>query len=420
VANWPPSRDHAAETGEPEVRPVVLWTLCLLVMSLPFELPNRTFRVETVTMADGLFLLATLRQPELYLANVPRGLPWFLVWLLVFVLDVLFLGAVNYHGIGHEFLLMVQAILTFWAAATVLRSDHVARRVLWCFVIACIVRSALPLVGVGRTVEMEWTGGVRITAFGQNANSSAVILGSGLLALVGLTYTHLGAGARHRLLTWPLFALLGYAIIASGSRGGLLSLGVGLLVFMFSGRTPWAQIRNVATAVVALGFLLWASYNTEVMRNRLEDTAQTGTLAGRERLYPILWQMFLEKPFAGWGPDNNQYELAIRENYRDFVKRDAHNLLLELMTAEGLIGAIPFLIGLAACTHSAWQARRGPHGLLPFALIATLLTSNVSGNRVAAKVFWFVLAYAVARGAVAATTPLALADETPELAETAA
>src|SRR6266498_1823879 len=75
---------------------------------------------------------------------------------------------------------------------------------------------------------------------------------------------------------------IGAAMIETGSRGGLVSLGAGLLVFMLGGRTGWLRLRNLAVGIIALGVLLWASYSSTLMRNRLELTAQQGNLAGRE------------------------------------------------------------------------------------------------------------------------------------------
>src|SRR2546426_11050903 len=88
-------------------------------------------------------------------------------------------------------------------------------------------------------------------------------------------------------------------------------------------------------------------------------------MAGREQLWPSLADMALEKPWAGWGPINNQYEVASRTTDMAKEHRDAHNLLLELMTALGLAGAVPFLIGLGICVVAAWRGPPPPHRHLP-------------------------------------------------------
>jgi O-antigen ligase len=106
--------------------------------------------------------------------------------------------------------------------------------------------------------------------------------------------------------------------------------------------------------------------------------------------------MFLEKPLTGWGPAKNKYVLGSRLPWQGRPRRDTHNIVLEILTATGIVGAIPFLIGLGICVRAAWQARKGTEGILPFAMLSAILVGNMSGNYIAAKLFWFVLAYAAA------------------------
>jgi O-antigen ligase len=132
------------------------------------------------------------------------------------------------------------------------------------------------------------------------------------------------------------------------------------------------------------------------MRNRLKPTEGIEMLAGRERIFPALLEMFQERPLAGWGPVNNQYEVALRIGERNRSSRGAHNLILELLTATGLLGVTFFLIGLWHCITAAITARHGIHGSLPAALLAAQLAANMSGNYIAVKFFWLVLALALA------------------------
>ena len=227
------------------------------------------------------------------------------------------------------------------------------------------------------------------------------MLSAGLVTLVGLTYGRRGTSRAMRLAAWPIGAFIGAAIIETGSRGGLLALAGGLVALMFTaGGNLKARLRNGLVTVLALGLLTYAAFTATVMKNRLEATAESGTLAGREQLWPSLVDMALEKPWAGWGPINNQYEVAARTTDMAREHRDAHNLLLELFTALGLAGAVPFLIGLGICVVGAWRGRTSPYGIVPFALIALFLVANVSTNLVAYKPFWWVLALGLASGSL--------------------
>src|SRR5439155_2082984 len=108
--------------------------------------------------------------------------------------------------------------------------------------------------------------------------------------------------------------------------------------------------------------------------------------------------MMRERPAIGWGPVENQYELERRLKEPGFIKRDAHNLVFELMTSTGMAGTIPFLIGLLMCLRSGWRARRTPRGVLPFAMLFAMLTGTMSGTWIASKILWLVLAHAAAAG----------------------
>ena len=385
-----------------QVNRVVLVAFYLMVASFNFEMPDRG-GWEIPAMTAALFLASTPLALRACYGRIPPALFWFVGFLWVFVASSLLHGWVNFGDVRHYFIVLVEALLVGWASLNLFSHVTVGVTALWCYVISALARSVLPMIGIGRTSYAVWTGGERVTAFGQNANFSAIMLSAGLVTLVGLTYGRRGTSRAMRLAAWPIGAFIGAAIIETGSRGGLLALGGGLVALIFTaGGNLKVRLRNGLVTVLALGLLTYAAFTATVMKNRLEATAETGTLAGREQLWPSLVDMALEKPWAGWGPINNQYEVATRTTDMAREHRDAHNLLLELFTALGLAGAVPFLIGLGIGVVGAWRGRTSPYGIVPFALIALFLVANVSTNLLAYKPFWWVLALALASGPLTA------------------
>jgi O-antigen ligase len=380
------------------VNRVVLGAFYLMVFSFNFEMPDRG-GWEIPAMTSALFIATTPLDLRACYGRVPGALLWFGVFLWVYVASSLFNGWVVFGDVRHYFIVLVQAVLVGWASANLFSQPAVGTMALWCYVLSALARSVLPMIGVGRTSYVVWTGGERITAFGQNANFSAILLAVGLVTLLGLTYGRRGTSRLLRLAAWPIGGLIGAAIIETGSRGGLLTLAGGLLALLFTaGGNLKARVRNGLVTALAIGLVTYSAFTATVMRNRLEATAETGSMAGREQLWPSLVDMFFEKPFMGWGPINNQYEVAARTTDMAKEHRDAHNLLLELLTAEGLAGATPFLIGLGICVLAAWRGRASPYGIVPFALVALFLAANISTNLVAYKPFWWALALALASG----------------------
>jgi len=389
------------------LHPIVLAAFYVMIVSFNFEMPNRSFGGwEIPAMTAALFLLTSPLALRACYGTLPGPLVSFGVFLWVFAVSTLVQGWVILGDVRHFFLVLLEALLVCWASVNLLARERVGTVALWCFVCSSVARAVLPMVGVGRTSYTVWTGGERVTAFGQNANFSAILLSAGLVTLLGLTYGKRGTPRWVRLLAWPMGALIGVAIVDTGSRGGLLALGAGLLAFVFTpAGSLKVRLRNTAVATLAIGLLTAAALHTAVMRNRFEATTETGSMAGREQLFPSLVDMFLERPFAGWGPINNQYEVAARTTDMVKERRDAHNLLLELLTAEGLVGTVPFLIGLGICVVAAWRGRVSPYGIVPFALVALFLVANLSTNLVAYKPFWWVLGLGLASARLAARPP---------------
>jgi O-antigen ligase len=125
-------------------------------------------------------------------------------------------------------------------------------------------------------------------------------------------------------------------------------------------------------------------------------------MSGRENIYPTAWGMFKEKPFIGWGPEDNKYELGRRLQIMNGVlvapdgSKDTHNGLLEILTSTGLFGTVPLLICVILCLLAAWRARQGPQGALPIVMVITVILINMSGNWSASKLDWLMMACALA------------------------
>ncbi len=365
----------------------------LFVLSIPFEMPNRIFPVEIPTITGSIFLLATMFAPSASYRRIPAAALWFVGYLWMFGFSTLVNRSTHGDLVLQLALLMIQLVLILWAASNLLRRPVVLRGVLITLAFAVSVRAALQVLGIGATAHQVWTGGDRITAFGQNANLSAIIMSVGALILLSL---------RPKIITWPIAAVTGLAIIQTGSRGGLICLTVGLLVWAIgSGHTLKARLRGAVAGVFVLAVLAFGVLSSDMLRTRLLAAAEAGSLAGREHIYPAALSMISERPILGWGPIENQFEIGVRIEEEQKDRRDAHNLVLDLMSSTGILGTIPFLIGYLLCWRSAWRARRGRSGILPLAMMAVTFMGCMSGTWIASKILWLILSIALATGATA-------------------
>lgn len=382
----------AVASGAAATRVNVLVRLAfyLFILTIPFEMPDRTFPIEIPTLTGCIFLLSTVLNFGILYRRIPTALLWFVAYLWCFGLSTMWNRADHVVQVAELFGEFAQLGLILWAGSNVLRDPRAMRGALLAFAFACAVRAGMQVLGIAASEHAEWTGGYRVTVLGQNPNYSAIILSAGFVTVLNL---------RPKVITWLVAAVIGLALVQTGSRGGLLCAAAGTLALLFHGRTLFARLRGIFVGVIALAALGIAAYRSPMLRVRFEDAITQGSLAGRERIYPAVLSMIREKPLLGWGPIENQYEIAQRIGEEAKDRRDAHNILFELFSTVGLIGTIPFLVGFALCMREAWRARKGPLEMFPFALLLTVLVGCISGTWIASKMLWFAFAIAVAAGA---------------------
>jgi O-antigen ligase len=372
--------------------------MVLYVFLLPFEMPHRAIPFEVPTLLGCLILLAALLQPRRCLQHMPAAFWLFLTYsaLEIFLMLIALPGGELSLAAAKRLFYSAQLPALFLVTYNLFRAEPAAREGLVALLLGTAALALLVVTGVTPPVYNPAIG-ARVTAFGQNPNRMAYILSLGFLALLGLAYSAERPALRFRFAAWPALLALGYAVVLSGSRGGLMALGLGASVLLATAKNLRARVRNVALLVLALGVLGVFVSSATSTRERLEDAFVTGNMAGRERLFPLAWEMFLERPITGWGAVAHQYELGARER-AGFDARDTHNLLLEILTATGVVGALPFLAGTWLCLAGAWRARHGLHGALPLAMVIGILMMNLSGNLIHFKAHWLVMAYALASG----------------------
>ena len=388
------------EANTSDVKPVVRLALYLFVFSLPFDLPELGLPLEVTTLTASIFLLSTLLQPRVCFRRPPFAIWCFVVYLYVYV-SLIIWNSAQYRTLDLQLdqtkllFLLFQSIALCWTTANVLREDRTAKGAVLSLAAAGVLLALIHLLGVARTTTEIASNVERLSTFGQNPNTLGRHLSLGLLALIGIAYSRRKAPFRPAFVVWPMVLLVLMAITSTGSRGSLIALGAGLLVFALGKDGAAARFRNVLVVAAAIGLAIWVSYRSETMEQRFERTLNEGSLAHREDIYPVAWKMVLDRPLLGWGPTINMWELGSRIGEPDHRFRDTHNLLLEILTVTGILGAIPFFAGILLCLRAAWKGRDGPAGVLPLALLASILVSNAGANLLYNKITWILLAYAL-------------------------
>jgi putative inorganic carbon (HCO3(-)) transporter len=182
----------------------------------------------------------------------------------------------------------------------------------------------------------------------------------------GVSLNLLGVLALHALLRGRiqgvkaalLLASLPVAILATMTRAVWLSFAVSVVVLII--RSHNRRLRRICVAVTmvgTVGLLITLSFDDQ--RRALADRLhESGPLDFREAVYTGGWQMFLEKPFTGWGVNQMPAELARHVSGYKEKELYPHNTYLELLVEHGIFG-------LALYVWLMWEIWRLGRGRVP-------------------------------------------------------
>ncbi len=187
---------------------------------------------------------------------------------------------------------------------------------------ACVLGS-MRHFGVGTTLSLPGfssqvkvvSGAERVTVEGYDANSMAITLALGVLALIGLclngTLKNFLTNVSALMMTLPLAV----AIVGTGSRSGVVVLVTGFLIYLLPLRKSHRIIGAWSLAAIGLAGLVWLLLANPDFSRRWEQVVYEGSTAGRDKIYQIGFEMFLERPFFGWGHVESREELGVRVNH---------------------------------------------------------------------------------------------------------
>jgi len=371
---------------------IVRWTFLLFVFALPFE----TLDIEAIHGTSsarivGLLCFSTcLFYSKVCFRRPPQALWWFAGYVFVYVL----MGLLTPEKVAGQFIgglqTFIQLLVLCWISCTLLQEEKFARYTLLTFSIATLLSATGMLLGLpGFSKNM---GEGRWSAMGFNPNGLAYTMGMAAQALIGFGIDHTHR-KRWRRVTFLVLSLLPLAaMVYTGSRGGVLAFMAGVTLYALPYCRSKRKMMAILGIAIALVSVIYLVLNDQSTMSRFERTYEQGETAGRNQIFAAAVEMISEKPLLGWGNMAGP-ELGSRTGK---WSRDTHNLFLHLLTTTGLLGAIPFLIGLGLCVRAAWTARVCSLGLLPLVWLVTMMVVSMSGTPIADKLLWLTLALSLA------------------------
>ena len=174
------------------------------------------------------------------------------------------------------------------------------------------------------------------------------------------------------------------AMLLTGTRAAFLGLAAGGVVWCgMRTRLPWRRAGGwMAGALVAV-VVLYLSPVGQPLRGRARWFAEDPWGGAR----PLLWRdslrMGLARPLAGHGPETFRaafphYEsAALARAYPDFAHESPHNIFLDALVGQGIVGVLVLGAWCALGFGAAWKIR-GKHPELAACLAGALAAGVVS------------------------------------------
>jgi len=359
--------------------------------------------VSLARLAALPFFVACLLSWRLCFGRPSAPVWWFGAYLAVAAVALLVARPELRRQAVSPFLTVLQLVVFFWIVSRLFRNQKFAEQALRLFAIGVVALSLATLAEIpgfsGSYETKESAVARRITALDYGSNDLAAVVALGAVVLLSNVVSTKLKG-RYRLLSGAIAIPLVMLVVRTGSRAGVVALLAGLSVFLLP--APGTRRRLVTVfvgAAVLLGVVVMV-ITDPLLEARFGSTYYYGDTSGHTRIYGAALEMISERPLTGWGPVTGLNELGERLQYRvpggRYLVRDAHNLVLHLLLEVGIIGTVPFLIGLLLVSKAAWRGRKGSLGLAPLALLVVVLTTSIAHTFYHRKPMWLVMAIATA------------------------
>lgn len=362
---------------------VALW---IFIFSLPWEGVIVTGGTAVVPKLTGMIAVASAALAVTLTGRLRR---WHLfhVAALLFVLVAgvnLFFTAPQGH-IPAKYYTFVQLFLVLWMIWEIARSPRAVHGLLLAYVSGAYVAALLTLT----VLHSHGAAMRRYVAGDFDPNDLAMTL---TLAVPMAWY--LGTVFQNRVLRLFCRAYLPFGLLAvglTGSRGGMLTAGVALMIVPLSmtkltpGRLIAAMITLAITATVA------ATYVPEKVVERLATTSSDISrlsFGGRFKFWVAGLEAFTHKPLMGYGTGG-----FVRAIYPILgsVSLVAHNSFISLLVEEGIVGLLLYLTMMLAVLGAVLRLPKFDRRFA-LLLLATLFVAMSPLTWEDRKPVWFILA----------------------------
>jgi hypothetical protein len=271
---------------------------------------------------------------------------------------------------GFDFYALLAALLVYFVTALMVTSQRTRGALAFGLIILALVHVGIgiyqfakdasfhPLLPAGRG-----NAGFRASGFFISPNHLAGFLETALFLAAGLCFWG-GFRSRGKVLTGYLALVCLAGLVLTGSRGGYLSAGVGLVVFacmsvwtlrsrLSRGLLP--RLIGVIAAIAILGGgITFVANRSFAIRDRANTVFESTDI--RLQLWEAAWKQFKLAPVLGTGSRTYVYYGRMFRSPR--VLNDpvfAHNDWLQTLAEYGIAGMLLVIGFVAAHLRHGWQ-----------------------------------------------------------------
>lgn len=243
-------------------------------------------------------------------------------------------------------------------------------------------RTWLVATGLLALISIAGFGGGRAEGFDSNPIWLARAMATGLVMALFLVM-------RNTIRTWiflAISALLVVGIIATGSRGPILAVGVGAIALVVF--TRHHRIRRIVGIALGAGAAYWAVTRLPFFaESRIVTLLEDGDTDLSRNIFWTVTPPLIQQHPEGVGIGNWS---LLAGAPRQFMY--PHNLFLEVFVELGVVFGVALLaVVVAILIRLLIRARETPIAMLVFALLAAEIAQvSVSGD-LNARTFWFLL-----------------------------
>lgn len=327
----------------------------------------------------GFFLPAVKRNSIQYFSK-PSD-----IWLLIFLIVLVggsFLSPDSQSGVEKAILFAIAVVLPY----TMVRVFFKTYKQIKIFLITILSLAAgVAVILIAMSFLPTYTTG-RLLFFEANPIPTGTLLAVGLIiAVIGLSSDLLSKNRQVKAICIAITPLCLFSMFLSGVQGPLISAILGLAFYLLIQyiRKPRVWISIVGIVLLLLvTFNIWYPSIASKVPN-IRDYSPEAIIKGsstKERLerYQAAIRLFVQRPLLGGG--TNSYE------QRTKLDEYPHNIFLEIISENGLIGLLVFLAFLGSVVWAGFRYLKTQHikfspqeraiGLTVLVISLTLLTEK--------------------------------------------